>query len=84
MTTHLTGILTHTQIPVHTCDTVEMGIVLPRFSKLKPISVLMHTMSTLSQVYPYPCHALIIPLQLIHFQVHINQETIPASLAGSV
>jgi hypothetical protein len=43
---------------MHTCDTVEMGTVLPGFGKLKPIPIPMHTMSTLSQVYLYLCHAL--------------------------
>ena len=54
MITHLTGI----SAPVHTRDTVEMGMVLPGFGKLKPIPAPMHTCDTLSQVYPYPCHAL--------------------------
>ena len=54
MITHLTGILA----PVHTRNTMEMGTVLPRFSKLKPIPAPVHTHDTLSWVYPYPCHAL--------------------------
>ena len=54
MITHLTGI----SAPVHTHDTMETGMVLPGFGKLKPIPVPMHTRDTLSRVYLYPCHAL--------------------------
>ena len=49
-----------TGIPVHTHNTMEMGMVLHGFRKLKPIPVPVHTHDTLSQVYPYPCHALIL------------------------
>jgi hypothetical protein len=42
----------------NTCDTVEMGTVLHRFGKLKPVPVPVHTHDTLSWVYLYPCHAL--------------------------
>jgi hypothetical protein len=45
--------------PMHTCDTMEMGMVLHRFGKLKPIPVPVHTCDTLSWVYPYLCHALV-------------------------
>ena len=38
----------------------KIGAVLPGFGKLKPIPAPMHIRDTLSWVYPYPCHALII------------------------
>ena len=56
MITHLTGF----SAPMHTHDTMEMGTVLHRFGKLKPVPIPMHTHDTLSQVYPYLCHALIV------------------------
>ena len=62
MITHLTGI----SAPVHTRDTVETGTVLPGFGKLKPIPVPVHTCDTLSRVYLYLCHAL-----LLHGQASI-------------
>ena len=37
---------------------METGTLLPGFGKLKPVPVPVHTRDTLSQVYPYPCHAL--------------------------
>jgi hypothetical protein len=43
---------------MHTHNTVETGMVLPGFGKLKPVPVPVHTGSTLSRVYPYLCHAL--------------------------
>ena len=57
MITHLTGI----SAPGYLCipvTPVETGTVLHGFGKLKPIPVPVHTISILSQVYPYPCHAL--------------------------
>jgi hypothetical protein len=57
MIMHLTGISApgYPWIPM---TPMEMGTMLHRFSKLKPIPVPMHTISTLSWVYLYPCHAL--------------------------
>jgi hypothetical protein len=48
-----------TWIPMDTHDTVEMSMVLHVFNKLKPVPIPMHTIGTLSQVYPYPCDALL-------------------------
>ena len=47
-----------TRIPVHTRNTVEMGTVLHGFGKLKPVPVYTH--DTLSWVYLYPCHSLVV------------------------
>ena len=54
MITHLAGI----SAPMHTHDTMEMGMVLCGFGKLKPVPIPVHTHDTLSWVYLYPCHAL--------------------------
>ena len=47
-----------TRIPMHTHNTVETDTVLHGFGKLKPIP--MHTHDTLSWVYPYLCHAVVL------------------------
>jgi hypothetical protein len=63
MTHHLTRILA----PGYPCIPMtprEMGTVLHGFSKLKPIPIPMHTITTLLWVYPYPCHTHVIPYLL--------------------
>jgi hypothetical protein len=58
---------------MHTHDTVETGMVLPGFGKLKPLPVPVHTHDTLSRVYPYPCHALILGMPFLSSeQIVIN------------
>ena len=48
-----------TGIPVHTRDTVEMGTVLHRFGKLKPIPAPVHTRGHIITGLPVPVSCLI-------------------------
>jgi hypothetical protein len=54
---------------MHTHDTIT-GMVLHRFGKLKPIPIPMHTISTLSWVYLYLCHALVRRWEALAVLIH--------------
>ena len=43
-----------TGIPTHTCNTMEMGTVLPRYSNFWPVPVTMHTHNHIITGLPIP------------------------------